>query len=348
LPTSSAPVFVLVFLLSVLPVTNMKRLILTSGSGLGIQRTDLADVAIPFSLRFAGGPLPSADELTTYVAARSEKIGPGSHWSDFVGQWGKAGKGRRDLSLAEFCQPYETVELWFDPDPNDQLQLIWLLDFFCSHPEAAARLRLRVVDYDLIGATHEELGRWQTLTVDVTRDELETASVTWQAYRATTPEACFGLLAKDLSALPLLRPALLDLLEELPSSATGLGATEMRLLELIARGYSLTNALFHLWGLRQRRVFNSREIGFLLEGLAHGPRPAVAGLDDELRTIDREYQGTRNKAYMRSELSLTEFGKAVVAYKEDFSRHNPIDRWWGGTRLTNDRLWRWNTALLKP
>jgi len=44
-------------------------------------------------------------------------------------------------------------------------------------------------------------------------------------------------------------------------------------------------------------------------------------------------------------LSLTEFGKAVVAHKEDFSRHNPIDRWWGGTRLTNDPLWRWNTAL---
>ena len=326
----------------------MKRLILTSSSGLGIQRTDLADVAIPFSFRFAGGPLPPADELTAYVAARSEKHGPGSHWSDFVGRWGRAGKGRRDLGLAEFCQPYETVELWFDPDPNDQLQLIWLLDFFCSRPEAAARLKLRVVDYELIMASAEELGRWQTLAVDVTRNELEIASVTWQAYRATTPEACFDLLSRDLSALPLLRPALLDLLEELPSSATGLCATEMRLLELIARGYSLANALFYLRGLRLRRVFTSEQIGFLLEGLAHGPRPAVAGLDDELRTIDREHQGTRLKAFQRSRLSLTEFGKAVVAHKEDFSRHNPIDRWWGGTRLTNDRLWRRNSALLKP
>ncbi len=32
---------------------------------------------------------------------------------------------------------------------------------------------------------------------------------------------------------------------------------------------------------------------------------------------------------------------------EDFSRHNPIDRWWGGTHLTNDNLWRWSPALLK-
>ena len=37
-----------------------------------------------------------------------------------------------------------------------------------------------------------------------------------------------------------------------------------------------------------------------------------------------------------------------VAHKEDFSRHNPIDRWWGGTRLTNDRLWRWDAVLTAP
>jgi hypothetical protein len=326
----------------------MKRLILTSQSGLGLMQSNLADVVIPFCFRFVAGPLPSADELTTYVAARSEKHGPGSHWSDFVGPWPQAHKGRKDLGLVEVCQPYETVELWFDPTPNDQLELIWLLDFFCSHPETAARLRLRLVDFELLGPTPEELGRWQVRAVDVTRDELETASVTWQAYRATTPEACFDLLGRDLSALPLLRPVLLDLLEELPSSATGLGATEMRLLELIARGYSLTNAVFYLGGLRQRRVFNSGEIGFLLEGLAHGPRPAVAGLDDELRTIGRKNYRDRDAAYKRSRLSLTEFGKAIVAYKEDFSRHNPIDRWWGGTRLTNDRLWRWNPALMKP
>jgi hypothetical protein len=326
----------------------MTRLILTGESGTSLMRSDLADVAILFSFRFVWGPLPSADELASYVAARSDKHGPGSHWSDFGGRWRHANKGRKDLGLVEFCQQYETVELWFDPGPNDQLLLIWLLDYFGSHPETAARLRLRLVDFELIGATPEELARWQVPVLDVTREELETASVTWQAYRATTPEACFDLLGKDLSALPLLRPALRDLLEELPSSAVGLGATEMRLLELIARGYSLTNALFHLRGLRGRRVFNSREIGYLLEGLAHGPTPALTGLDDELRTLRRDNYRGRDEAYKRSRLSLTEFGKAIVAHKEDFSRHNPIDHWWGGTRLTNDRLWRWNPALMKP
>jgi hypothetical protein len=139
-----------------------------------------------------------------------------------------------------------------------------------------------------------------------------------------------------------------ELLEELPSSATGLGATEMRLLELIASGYERTNALFYLRGLRRRRVFSDWEIGSLLEGLAHGPRPAVAGLDDGLRTLKTSNYRGRDEAYKRSRLSLTEFGKAIVAYKEDFSQHNPIHRWWGGTELANDRIWRWDSVLTAP
>jgi len=73
----------------------------------------------------------------------------------------------------------------------------------------------------------------------------------------------------------------------------------------------------------------------------------VAGLDDELRTLKSDNYKGRDEAYKRSRLSLTEFGKAIVAHKEDFSSHNPIDRWWGGTELTSDRLWRWNPALMK-
>jgi hypothetical protein len=83
-------------------------------------------------------------------------------------------------------------------------------------------------------------------------------------------------------------------------------------------------------------------------GLAFGSTPAVAGLDDELRTISRENLGARHPVYLRSRLSLTEFGEAVVAHEADFSRHNPIDRWWGGTHLTNDQLWRYDPVLTKP
>jgi hypothetical protein len=326
----------------------MKPLILTDSWTLDSTKNGFADLVVDLAFfQFIWGPQPSSDELAAHLGPRTAGHDRAAHWSDWSLQW-KQSENRKhlDASLAEFCEQYETVELWFDVRPKAQLKLIWLLDYFHSHPEIVCRLKLRLVDLDMFGL--EKFGRWDPPAVEVTEKELATASAAWQAWRSPTPVACFDLLSKDLSALPLLRPVLIDLLEELPSGSTGLGASEMRMLELIARGYSLTNALFHLFQLRQTRIFGEWEYGYLLDGLAFGPRPAVAGLEEELRTLDRNNLRDRHPAYLRSRLSITEFGKAVLAHKEDFSQHNPIDRWWGGTHLTNDRLWRWDPVLLVP
>jgi hypothetical protein len=326
----------------------MKPLILTSWLLPEFSSPEFCDLAVNFFFRFVWGPLPSPDEVATYLGPRKPaRRRFDEHWSDFIATRGRRkSSGRGDPGLAELCLQYETVELWFDTHPNAQLLLIWLLDYFRSHPETIARLKLRLVDAEMIRL--DRLGKWRPPAVDVAGDVLETATAAWQAYCATTPEACFDLLRRDLRALPLLRPALVDLLAELPSATTGLGATEMAMLEMIARGHNRTNDLFHLRHLRGTRIFGEWEHGYLLDALAHGPQPAVAGLDDELRTLDRENLRDRHSAYLRSRLSLTKFGKAIVAHQEDFSRHNPIDRWWGGTRLTNDRLWRWGPTLTKP
>jgi hypothetical protein len=145
---------------------------------------------------------------------------------------------------------------------------------------------------------------------------------------------------------------MLELLEELPGQATGLGATEMRMLELISAskagpfdvfpGYRKSNKL---------RVFGYWEVGALLDGLAHCPAPAVSGLDEGPFTDEMHCDPKRLARYKRSKLKLTALGEAILAQAEDFSRHNPIHRWWGGTELTNDRLWRWdpaNRALIAP
>jgi hypothetical protein len=326
----------------------MKRLILTSSSGGGgLMRSNRVDRVSYVSFRFVWDRLPFAEELASYLGPRSDRHRPGEHWSTFAGRR-RADDARKHLSLLEFCESYDIIELWFDPSPNDQLQLVWLLDCFRPDPATAAKLRLRHVDFDLIGMGYDGPEEKDVIEDKITPADLELAGMAWRAYRAPTPERCVDLMQQDLSAFPLLRPALIDLLAELPSGTTGLGATEMRLLEIIANGYASANALFYRYTLRQTRVFKDMEIGSLLEGLAHVPRPAVSGLDDELRGISKDNHRDRLKAYQRSRLSLTEFGKAVLAYREDFSGHNPIDRWWGGTHLTNDNLWRWNPTLTKP
>jgi hypothetical protein len=327
----------------------MKRLILTGwGGGSDLIRSGLAEIVVPFHFKFEWGPLPQAEKLSAYLAAYTAELGHAEHWSDWV-HWPRGTKGRK-LSLAEFCEPYDEIELWFGATVRDQLQLVWLLDHLGSHPALARKLGLRLLDSDLIFSPDYDLAKSEPHipVVEVAAAEFETAKSAWSAYRAPTPEACMDLLRRDLSALPMLRPALLDLLAELPSPRTGLGATEMRFLEMLARGFANTNGLFHLRSHRRTQVFGEFELGSLLEGLALGPRPVVAGLGDELRTIDPENLRARHEVYLRSRLSLTEFGKAVLAGEEDFSRHNPIDRWWGGTHLTNDRLWRYGPVLTKP
>jgi hypothetical protein len=323
----------------------MKRLILTGSHGHSLMSGDREKITFPFVFNFTWSKLPSPEALSSHLATRSDEHGRGKHWSDFAGRWPL--EVRRDISLVEFCEPFDEIELWFDPSPSEQLQLIWLLDFFQSYPDVVSRLRLRVVDFDFGADTQKFFHNWKGPLITVRERELETASRSWQAYRQPTPEACFGLLSRDLSALPLLRPALVELLEELPG-ATGLGMTESRLLELVARGYQLTNALFHLRSLRRTYIFGEIETGYLVEGLAHAPKPALAGLDEEIRVLNRENHRNRHAAYLRSRLSITDFGRAVLRHEEDFSRHNPIDRWWGGTHLTSDRMWRWQPTLIGP
>jgi hypothetical protein len=160
------------------------------------------------------------------------------------------------------------------------------------------------------------------------------------------------LLGRDLSVLPQLRQTVLELLDELPMPATGLGATEMRMLELVAAGNATPFDVFpgHL-KRNTRRVFGYWEVGSLLDGLAGGPSPAVAGLEAGPFTDDIHDDADRRGRYKQSKLSLTPLGEAVLAQTEDFSRHNPINRWWGGTQLTNDNLWRWDPesrALIAP
>jgi hypothetical protein len=76
--------------------------------------------------------------------------------------------------------------------------------------------------------------------------------------------------------------------------------------------------------------------------LAHSPNFAVSGLDGGPFTVEMHEDHDRHQRYKKSQLSLTALGEAILANTEDFSRHNPTSRWWGGTELTNDSLWRWD------
>jgi hypothetical protein len=326
----------------------MTRLILTtSDSGAGnLSVARIADMVIPFGLELIWGPLPSEAQLTDLLAGNSiQDKAARPLWFASVGQRQRNAIAAKGMGFFEFCARCEWIELWVDPAPNAQLMLIWLLSCFRANPEAATRLSLVQANVSIPKKRPDEIERWVPSPVGVTSDHLGIASLAWSAYRAPTPQPWFDLLREDLSLLPQLRRTVLALLEELPWCGTGLGATEMRMLELIDEGDAGPRDVFPGHKHRnERRVFEYWAIGALLDALFRCPAPVVSGLQEGPFTMEMHHDRERSRRYWQSKLSLTPLGQAILAGRDDFSRHNPIQRWWGGTELTNDRLWCWDPA----
>ncbi|WP_063790119.1 hypothetical protein [Bradyrhizobium pachyrhizi] len=304
-----------------------------------LRQAGRADIVVGLRPRFVWGKMPSSDDLTTLLEPRSAKhVDFDTHWLDFASsRW--TGSIGRDIGLVELCERCDSVELWADPQPNDQLVLAWLLDMLRPHRHIVAKLKLVQTDVEISGYRGESLAKWRLPALAVTDDRLELAGRAWNAYRAPTPEPCFDLLMQDLSAIPQLRAALIALLEELPGQDTGLGASELRMLDLVADGETSPQVLSNELN-RERGVFDFQEAELILDRLAYSPSPVLTGFPAEIEAPDD--LKARNNRLLHSRLSLTDFGQEVSDRELDFSQYNTIHRWWGGTELTNERLWRWD------
>ena len=330
----------------------MKRLILTNDSSaagsLGAAR--LANFRIALERQLVWGQLPSDVELSGFFGARKKRQAK-LHWLDYVPPWHLEQIKATGAGLVELCARFDTIELWMDPRPNDQLQLICLLHYLRAHPEIASKLSLVQARVPMGGQTPDVLAKWKLPAVKISDDHFELASRAWRALGAATPQDWFSLLTRDLSLLPRLRNAVTR------CSKSFLGAT----LALAQRKCGCSNS--HREGRRHHamssfigransgRLFGYWETGALLDGLARCRKLLLSGLKDGPFSMELHDDRARHGRYSKSKLALTPLGYAILAQTDDFARHNPIRRWWGGTKLTNAHLWRWdpdNQVLVAP
>jgi hypothetical protein len=331
----------------------MKRLILTNNTSaagsLGVAR--LGNFRISLERQLIWGRFPSDAELSGFFGARRKRQSK-PNWQDYQPQHRLEHIDALGLGLIELCSRFETIELWMDPRPNDQVQLICLLHYLRAYAEIASKLSLVQAHTSVAEQMPDVLAKWKLPAVKISADHFELASRAWRAFGAATPQDWFGLLATDLSLLPRLRHAVIALLEELPWHRTGLGATEMRMLNFISGSEKKTAQDVLFYDTRDSgRVFGYWEQGALLDGLGQGRKPPVSGIKDGPFTMEMHDDRARHRRYMKGKLALTPFGYAILAQTGDFARHNTVRRWWGGTKLTNKRLWRWdqdNKVLMAP
>ncbi len=270
-------------------------------------------------------PLAAASaERVAYLAARF-RVDPAEVAAEFA---------ERD-ALIRAHRDFEAVELWFEHDLYDQLQLVQVLAFFAGEAPRDGLVLVQADDF-LGSQTADTILGFAERARAVTTADLECAAEVWADLAASTPEPIAARLARPEEPLPFLKPALLRFLEELPAPDNGLGRTEQTLLAAIAHGATRPGDLF-------RQVIAEEEAAFmgdwsvfrLLDDLAFCAVPLIAGLAPP----ETEFDGER---FRHAELSLTMAGEDVLAGEDDHVALNGLDRWWAGTRLRGRAVWRFD------
>ncbi|KRR18158.1 hypothetical protein CQ14_24825 [Bradyrhizobium lablabi] len=308
-----------------------------------LAASGMADRVIGFSYRLVTGPVPAVSEPEAFFAERARLGGTE------IQRWDTDGPDRlcdewRDR--IRVMSDFDRVEIWADHDPNSQLQLVQLLDWLSAYPSLIPKLLLRNPDFLIRSQIPESIPALRPRAEKISAIQLQTAKLALQAFQHPSPEAWFALLREDLQALPYLQPTVSQLLEELPATNTALTAAETKLLEIVSTGpIAPMRAIAGYRGDNPVSVLDYWELGTRLHGLARCETPAILGLDEDGPfNLALHDDCERFERYKRSRLSLSELGRTLLKQQADFAQHCTIDRWWGGTRLTNDRLWRWDNA----
>ncbi|CAG0908791.1 unnamed protein product [Cyprideis torosa] len=242
---------------------------------------------------------------------------------------------QHSLSLLADLQQYARVILWFEHDLYDQLQLLQILDHLGSRNDLRPPVELIQTDEYLGCTTVSDIPRFQSLQTTVTPQQMEVASVAWQAFRHHTPEPWIELLTRDTHALPHLHAAIERLLEEYPDRHTGLNRTQRTALSLIADGHQQPGRLFGEYQKTEQRRFLG-DLSFwrmLRQLMAHEP-----GILQQTAGPKLEHQ-----PHPEPRLEVTALGREIL---QGIQQAKPFDQgrtWWlGGVTLSADNRWYWN------
>jgi hypothetical protein len=317
-----------------------ETLVITNGDA-AVERLAAAGIAgeiLPWRDVLHDGPVPSipagdlASIRTTFLADAF-----GARRDEVAGSF-----AQRDALLAAH-RDFARIDIWLEHDLYDQLQLIQILDRLAALGRTD-RVWLAQAD-DYLGTMSEEAVRGLAVrAVPVDSAQFELGRRAWAAFTAPTPVDLAQLLSGDLEPLPWLRPALKRLLAELPDQVTALALSESRILEALGQGVRRAGRVFVAISAREDARFMGDASFFRwLDGLAFAPKRLVAGLPAPFpKSANGGYDDPQADLYLRADIRPTAFGAEVLAGRADHARANPLDRWLGGTHLTNDRLWRWN------
>ena len=336
------------------PASRPSLLHVTNGESAGntLRQTALGGAVLSWQDVLHEGPVPALP--------RAELLGARAGFLSDCG-WGRrqallSSFERRDRQLLEALRDDLQVVLWFEHDLYDQLQLLDVLAL--AHIQEAAPPELIVIgsfpgrpSFAGLGElTASELETLWPSRGRATPAALEAATSAWAALQAPEPTTLAEWATHDTAQLPFLAPALGRLLEELPAPTDGLSGTERRALHAVAAGAHSPPAAF----VAAQRL---EEAPFLGDAWFYR---ALSALGQGKTRLLETHEGTPlppppplsdSQHFARLQLRLTATGEHTLRGEADRVELLDIDRWIGGTHITPDNTWRWETTerkLVRP
>lgn len=276
-----------------------------------IRRTGVPGKVIAWRDVLHEGPVPAGLTLEGMSDVRARFL-VSCRWGTFPEI--VASLGARDAAL----RGARHIVLWFEHDLYDQLQLLQILATLAVQPETSAEL-IGINAFPGVQPFHGlgQLTSTQMATLwpqrrRVTPAEIALGARGWKAFCSPDPGAVRQLIARDLSALPFLRPALDRLVEEFPGAPGGISRTERQILAAVAAGHQHFEAVFNASRQQESAPFmGDASFRLHVDALANARTPLIT----------------------REPYSVTPAGQRVLAGEVDARELNGSDRWIGGVHL---------------
>lgn len=279
------------------------------------RRLELPGEHFAFRESLANGPIPAGFSVDTRAqflsSAYDQKLLRIRH--DLIAQ---------EEALAGAMKEDEIV-LWFEHDLFCLANMLSLLVRFASH----RRLTLVWNPQPLSQADLPSLFESRSA---VTPPMLRVAPKAWEAFTSNDPTALNRFTKRHNPDFPFLREGIRLHASRFPSLRHGLGAVELRLLEIIVAGARDFRAIFDRFNVDVPRFgFGDGDILRTLRRMVTAAVPLL---------MMGEAPGNPIKAVF----TLTLAAENVLRGDLDYARVNPPSGWLGGVNLGQQHYWRWD------
>ncbi len=310
-------------------MSQHKTLYITNGDSAvgGMRSAGFAGDFLPIRDALHVGPLNKDDDFLSNESLRCQFI--------IQQQWAPAEKvyelqaERREV-LKNLHQ-YSSIQLWFEHDLYDQLQLIWVLKFLAEHQVDPNRVKLVVTDLFLGYAQDTDFFELLRFQEGATFKHYELATDYWLRLTSNNPNDWLEMVKVPHGYFPFMPQTILRFCQEFPSAGNGLSLTAQRLLIHANKPCTASQLFSHVQHQELAAFMGDTQFFKVLYGLHNSQFPLL-----------QKHQADHGPTSADELFIISDLGREVLENKTHYQDLVAGDYWLGGVHIHAGNLWCYN------